>query len=115
MAEAERWESRYQAGDIPWNTGHPSSELQQVVREEGIAPCRAIELGCGTGSNAVWLAEQGFDVTAVDLSATALKHAGQLASDRHARVRFVAADVLDVPDLGGPYDFFFDRGCYHVV
>jgi SAM-dependent methyltransferase len=87
----------------------------RVLREEGIGPCRALELGCGTGTNAVWLAQQGFDMTAVDLSPRALARAEQRARDAGVRVRFVAADVLDAPGLGGPYPFFFDRGCYHVV
>ncbi len=115
MSDVEHWEQRYRTGDAPWDTGRPSSELQRVVAEEHIAPCRAIELGCGTGSNAVWLAEQGFDVTAVDLSPRAIERARQRAASAGLVVRFLPADVLQPPDLGGPFRFFFDRGCYHVV
>ena len=115
MSEAARWEGRYRSGDIPWDSGHPSTELQRVLAEEGIQPCRAIELGCGTGSNAVWLASLGFEVTAVDISPLAIGRAQERAASAGVFVRFLTADVLDPPDLGGPYDFFFDRGCYHVV
>jgi SAM-dependent methyltransferase len=115
MSDVERWEQRYRTGDIPWDTGRPSSELQRVLAEERMAPCRTIELGCGTGSNAVWLAAQGFDVTAVDVSPLAIEGARQRASAAGVSVRFLQADVLQPPDLGGPYRFFFDRGCYHVV
>ena len=79
MAELEHWEERYRKGETPWDTGHPSTELQRVIREEKIRPCRAIELGCGTGNNAVWLAQQGFDVTAVDLSSLAAGIPGGLS------------------------------------
>jgi SAM-dependent methyltransferase len=72
-------------------------------------------VGCGTGTNAVWLAQQGFDVTAVDLSPRALERARERAHKAGVRVRFVAADLLATPDLDGPYSFFFDRGCYHAV
>lgn len=61
-------DSFYQSGTAPWETKHPSTELQRVIAEEKLQPCRTIELGCGTGINAVWLAQQGFDVTAVDIS-----------------------------------------------
>lgn len=115
MSESIHWNERYRTGDIPWDTGHPSLELQRVLVEEKVAPCRAIELGCGTGTNAVWLAQQGFEMTAVDISPLALDHARQRAAAAGVSVRFLAADLLAPPDLGGPFDFFFDRGCYHVV
>lgn len=115
MSEVTRWDDRYRTGDTPWDTGQPSSELRRVVAEEKIAPCRAIDLGCGTGVNAVWLAQQGFAVTAVDLSPLALQRAEDRAARAGVCVRFLAADLLAPPDLGGPFDFLFDRGCYHVV
>jgi SAM-dependent methyltransferase len=116
MPELNRWDERYQKGDTPWETGLPSSELQRVLAEAAIQPCRAVELGCGTGASAVWLSEQGFDVTALDLSAAAIDRAHQRAKDASVRVNFLVADVLrPPPDLAGPFDFFFDRGCYHAV
>src|SRR5437879_3496719 len=116
MSDAEHWDKRYREGESPWDTGRPSSELVRVVREEGIAPCRALELGCGTGASAVWLAQQGFDVTALDLSPMAIERAQHRADDAGVRVHFLAADVLQpLPELTGPFDFFFDRGCYHAV
>lgn len=59
MSEPNRWDERYKMGDTPWETGQPSSELQRVVAEAGIQPCRTLELGCGTGASAVWLASKG--------------------------------------------------------
>ena len=115
MSDAEHWEKRYREGESPWDTGRPSTELMRVVQAEGIAPCRALEPGCGTGSNAVWLAQQGFDVTAVDLAPLALERAEARAKAAGVKVRFVAGSVLEPPELGGPFPFFFDRGCYHVV
>lgn len=115
MSDRARWDDRYCTGDTPWDTGQPSSELLRVVAEEKIAPCRAIDLGCGTGANAVWLAQQGFDVTAADLSSLAIRRAEERAAAAGVRVRFLPADLLEPPDLGGPFDFLFDRGCYHVV
>jgi SAM-dependent methyltransferase len=115
MSELARWEERYAKGDTPWDTGRPSSELQRVLAEEKVAPGRAVELGCGTGTNAVWLAQQGFDVTAVDLSPRAIGRAQQRAAAAGVRVHFLTADLLALPDLGDPFPFLFDRACYHVV
>jgi methyl halide transferase len=114
MSDRAHWNDRYLQGNTPWETDHASTELQRVVREERIAPCRAIEFGCGSGGNAVWLAEQGFEVVGVDLSPTAIDRAGRRAAAAGTPVRFISADVLELPELGAPFDFFFDRGCYHV-
>ena len=115
MSERERWDERYRSGTTPWDTGTPSSELMRVLGEEKIAPCRAIDLGCGTGTNTVWLAQQGFDVTGLDLSPLAIRTAEERAAAAGVKPRLLAADVLNPPDLGGPFDFLFDRGCYHAV
>lgn len=95
--------------------GYPSSELKRVLAEDGIPPSSAVELGCGTGTNAVWLAQQGFSVTAADISPTAIQRARERAAAAGVTLRFVVGDVGAAPDLGGPFAFFFDRGCYHCV
>ncbi len=109
------WDAHYQTGKPPWETGQPSTELGRVIREQRIQPCRVVELGCGSGINAVWLAQQGFDVTAVDFSGLAIQKAQQRAAAAHVAIRFQQVDVLDVPDDLGQFPFFFDRGCYHAV
>jgi SAM-dependent methyltransferase len=115
MSDVNRWETRYQTGDTPWETGHPSTELQRVIAADKITPCATLELGCGTGGNAVWLAQHGFDVTALDISPLAVERARRRAAAAGANVRFLTADVLASPDVGGSFGFFFDRGCYHIV
>ena len=116
MSDSSRWNERYEKNDTPWNTGLPSSELQRVLAEIPLTPGRTIDLGCGTGASAVWLAQQGFDVTAIDLSTLAIQRARERAEAAGATVRFMVADVLRLPvELTGSFDFFFDRGCYHVV
>jgi SAM-dependent methyltransferase len=114
MSEESRWNERYQSGDVPWDTRYPSTELIRTIQEEGIQPSRALELGCGTGTNAIWLAQQGFDVTAVDFSPLALEQARNQAAVAGVRPQFLQADVFNLPPLA-PFPFFFDRGCYHVV
>jgi SAM-dependent methyltransferase len=74
-----------------------------------------IEFGCGSGINAVWLAQQGFDVTAVDFNSIAIERANKRAADANVAVRFILADVLNLLEEFEPFPFFFDRGCYHAV
>ena len=110
------WEQAYRVDAAPWDTGRPSPELIRTVAERQVRRGSAVELGCGTGTNAVWLAGQGFDVTGVDLAPTAVAAARTRAAESGVEARFVVADLLDPGvELGGPFDFVFDRGCYHAA
>lgn len=115
MTDHMAWNDRYRDGNLPWDTGQPSSELQRAVKQIPIQPCRALELGCGTGTNTVWLAQQGFDVTGIDLAPLAVELAEKRAHAAAVKAHFLVADVLQLPDLDGPFAFFLDRGCYHAV
>ena len=105
MADIPHWEEHYRSGHPPWDTGRASSELIRIVEEERIDPCRAIELGCGTGTNAVWLAERGFEVSAVDLVPLAIEKAIDRAAKAGVKVQFLSLNLLELPDLGEPFDF----------
>jgi len=122
---AEDWQRRYESADTPWDSGRVDPELRGLIEAGGSSKpargARALELGCGTGTNAVWLAEQGFDVTAVDVAPRAIEMA-QARAAMMAGVtppRFVPADVTKLDDAllsaVGSFDFVFDRGCYHCV
>ncbi len=115
MAEHRDWNESYRAKNLPWNTGKPSSELQRVVSRMAIRPCRALELGCGTGTTSVWLAQQGFDVTGVDVAPLAIEQAEKKAQIAGVQVQYVVCDLFQLSSVGKPYEFFFDRGCYHAI
>ena len=74
---------------------------------------RALDLGCGPGRNAVWLAQQGYRVDAVDLSPAALDWGRERAEEAGVEVGFVQADIFTWPAEPAPYDLVFDSGCYH--
>jgi len=116
ILEPEHWDEQYEeAEQLPWETGRPTEEMRRVVGERCIRPCRALELGCGTGINAVWLASQGFAVTGLDLSEAAIRRARRRSAWTGMRVEFRVADLIDPPDLEGPFDFVVDCGCYGAV
>lgn len=115
MTDHANWNDRYRDGFLPWDTGRPSSELQQAIAQHAIQPCRALDIGCGTGTNSVWLAQHGFNVTGIDVAPLAIELAEKRARESGVPAQFIAADVFALPDLAGPFEFFFDRGCYHAV
>ncbi len=98
----------------PWDIGKAANELKEVVENGTVKKCRAVDLCCGTGTDAIFLASKGFDVTAVDISPAALVQAQQKAQQAGVSVRWVLADVLAPPSMQS-FDFLYDRGCYHVV
>lgn len=107
------WESRYTGGDKPWDVGVPDQHLIDTIRERSIPPGAALEIGCGTGTNALWLASAGFEVLGVDLAPSAIAAAEAKAAGA-PRVRFARLDFLREEPPGGPFGFAFDRGCFHV-
>lgn len=111
----EQWNERYREGNTPWDNDVADSELQRVIDQFQIAPCRMLEPGCGTGTNAVHLARGGFDVTAFDVSQLAIDKAQARAKAAGVAVNFLVADVFDLPDFGEPFPLVFDRGVYHCV
>jgi SAM-dependent methyltransferase len=86
------WNARYAQKELVW-----SAEPNRLFAAEvgGLEPGRALDLACGEGRNAAWLAEWGWRVTAVDFSDVALGKAEQLAASRGVEVEWVLADVLD--------------------
>ncbi len=115
MDRTQHWNERYETGSTPWDSGLPSVELRRVISEAKIQPCRVLELGCGTGTNAVLLAQLGFEVTAIDLSALAIEQAMQKASEAGVEVTFICGDVCSIARPSEPFPLVFDRGCFHCI
>ena len=106
----------YRVG-APWEGG-PRSELIELVESgrlsaEVLTPGRAIDFGCGSGANAIFLARHGFDVVGVDFSSVALAKARRAAErSGTASVRFVRGDLTatSIPTVAGPFDLLVDYG-----
>jgi len=109
------WDSDYRGSKPPlWDIRRPANELVKLVNEGAIRRCRVVDLCCGSGTDAIFLASKGFDVTGIDIAPTALNQARRKAADAGVHVHWLYADVLAPPNLA-PFDFIYDRGCYHVV
>lgn len=90
--KSDDWDRRYQASNLIWGA-EPNRFLVAELGE--LAAGRALDLACGEGRNAIWLAGRGWRVTAVDFSAVALEKARSLAREHHVEVDWVRADLLD--------------------
>ena len=88
--------------------------LVEFVTSGRVAPGPALDIGAGTGTNAIWMAERGFDVLGVDVSPLAVERAHAKMEGRALRCRIAVCDFLHAPPSGGPFQFIFDRGCFHV-
>ena len=90
--DSEGWDRRYARRDLVWTSQANRFLVQEV---DGLGPGRALDLACGEGRNAVWLAERGWEVTGVDFSKVGLEKARQLADSRGVQAAWIAADLLD--------------------
>jgi SAM-dependent methyltransferase len=108
------WNESYASGQLPWDTGQPEPVLVEFVTSGRVRPGPTLEIGAGTGTNAIWMAERGFDVLGVDVAPLAVERAHAKIEDRALRCRFAAWDFLAAPPPDGPFQFVFDRGCFHV-
>ncbi len=103
------YEVVYRYFHAPWEMG-PRDELVQLVESQVIRPGRAIDLGCGSGANAIFLAQHGFDVTGVDFAHAAIQKARQHASAAGLPVNFLVDDLTDLHQVRGTFDFLLDYG-----
>lgn len=108
----------YLVGFIPWDTGVSPPELVAVVEgPDRLPPGKALDLGSGTGTNAIYLAQRGWDVTAIDFTPRPVRAARQKAAAAGVEPRLLVGDVtkLDRMGIGGGYSLFLDLGCYHSI
>jgi len=93
----------------PWDVG-PRTELVDLVESERIQPCKVIDLGSGTASNCVFLAQHGFEVTGVDFAAAAIKLGRKRTEEAGVQVDFIQDDLTDLQHVNGSFDLLVDYG-----
>ena len=100
---------------IPWNSDKPDRELTELIESKEISPRNVLDVGCGTGTDAVYLASKGADVTAIDISREAVRIAREKADKAGVKVNFIAGDFLENEFTRESYDFVNDRGFFHII
>ncbi|HEY4760970.1 MAG TPA: class I SAM-dependent methyltransferase [Thermoguttaceae bacterium] len=110
------WDRMYRQGTPAWDAGIPHAELLRVLDEYAFPKAGTVlEIGCGTGSDAICFAKRRFEVTAVDCSPIALERARLRAENQNALLRFVLEDIFDFARTLGQFDVIYDAGFYHYI
>jgi SAM-dependent methyltransferase len=91
-AQASEWDARYGKHDAAMWSGRPNGRL--VAEAAGLAPGSALDVGCGEGADAIWLAQQGWTVTAIDVSHVAVRRGREAAERLGVAVEWLAGDAL---------------------
>jgi len=114
--QMEKIYSETPPADIPWNIEAPPKVLVELVESAQVQPCKTIDMGCGAGNYAIYLASVGFDVTGVDISPSAIALAQANAKKQGVTCRFMAADVLSgLTEITETFEFAYDWSLLHHV
>lgn len=112
---ASDWDTIYREGLPPWEMGCPSPELVRFLQRGIIRKASVLELGCGTGADAVYLARHQLDVTALDFSPTAIERARTRAERAGARLCLILEDVFLYNYKGATFELVYDCGFYQYI
>ena len=108
----------YLVGFKPWDSGVPPPELVAVVEgSDALLPQKALDLGCGTGTNSIYMARHGWDVTGIDFVPRAVTVAKRKAAEAQVSPRLMVGDVTRLTELGigTDYSLLLDLGCFHSI
>jgi cyclopropane fatty-acyl-phospholipid synthase-like methyltransferase len=100
-------------GTPPWDIGKPQREFVRLA-DEGRVSGDVIDIGCGTGENAIMFASLGFRVLGIDAAPLAIEKARHKAKERGSTAEFMVADALDLESLGRYFDTATDCGLFHT-
>jgi ubiquinone/menaquinone biosynthesis C-methylase UbiE len=107
------WEDAYKTTP-PWDVGRPQPAFVELVQVEELNKGRVLDIGCGTGENAIYLADNGFSVIGVDLSGRAIAVAREKIAERRLDVDFRVGNALSLGFKDDSFDYVIDSGLFHT-
>lgn len=105
----------YPLAELPWELGKPRKNLVDLVESGQIKPGKALDICCGAGTNPIYLAQNGFAVTALDISRKAIEYAKEKTRRAQVEIRFVLGNFVTLPFKNTEFNFILDMGCFHHV
>jgi ubiquinone/menaquinone biosynthesis C-methylase UbiE len=115
-SEWDQYYRQYSLTELGWELGKPRPILVDYM-QRGLLPKggKALDLCCGVATNTIYLAQNGFQVTAIDISRTAITIAKLKAHKAKVNINFLEESFVDLPFSDGEFDFIYDMGCFHHV
>ena len=109
----EFWDTFYKdkERDVPFFCDRPDEHLVKYFKI--IQPSNVLEIGCGNGRNAIYLAQKGCTVTAVDLSQQAIEWAREQADVQNVNIKFICENIFNLKLESQKFDYIYDSGCFH--
>ena len=110
------WNERYLTDQTGWDMGTPTPAFVELLESKQYEPGKTLVLGCGKGHDAVLFAQHGFQVTAIDFSAEAIKHTMQRAQEKGVKIEFVHEDVFDYSlGISEEFDYVVEYVTYCAI
>lgn len=112
------WERVYRETplpQLPWEEDKPAAELVKLIESGVVEKGATLDICCGSGSNAIYLAQQGYASYGIDISPTAIGYARKKAVRAGVSCQLVSGDATRLPYPDGGFSLVFDRGCFHVA
>lgn len=116
--ENRNWDeiySKFNLAEIPWHSDDPDQEFIELIEKKEVKPYQVLDVGCGAGTDAIYLASKGCKVTAIDISHEVIRIAKERAEKAGVKVNFIADNFMKIEFDSGSYDFINDRGCFHHI
>lgn len=116
MADESHWNAAYEKPleQVPWEIGVPPTELLELLEDGRLKRCPALDVGCGSGNYAIFLARKGFRVTAVDFSGKALEIARRKAKQAGLKIDFIKCDCREISQkTPKKFGFILDYSLLH--
>lgn len=113
MKTKKKFIDHYKNGFMPWAHEQPDFNLVEIIDNWPIKPCKVLEPGCGTGTDSIWLSQQGFTTTGTDVSPIAIDIARENALEQKGDLNFQVGDFLNDSLVTNEFGFVFDRGFFH--
>lgn len=109
----EFYEDREKA--VPFFTNYPDENVVSYFEKKILTPGNVLELGCGPGRNAIYFAEKGCSVDAIDLSSESLEWGSERAKEKGVNINFIQKNIFDIEIEAEQYDIVYDSGCFHHI
>jgi ubiquinone/menaquinone biosynthesis C-methylase UbiE len=118
MGAYEEWDlvyRNYPLEELGWELGKPRPILVDYLRAGLLPKGKVLDICCGAGTNTVYLAQNGFEVTGIDISKTAIEIAKRKAQKADVTINFLVESFIELPFSDSNFDFVWDMGCFHHV